>query len=287
MAQHERYLRAACIQMTTIGDMSANIAEVDRLVRQAVSQGAQWVATPENSFYMRETDKDDVPLYPMDSHPGVQHCRALARELGIWLLVGSAFIPASEGLGKDGRWYNRSILINAAGAIVLHYDKIHLFDATFGPTRAYYESTRICPGEQVAVAVTPWGKLGLTICYDIRFPYLYRDIAQYGAEMIAVPAAFARVTGKAHWHVLLRARAIENGAYILAPAQCGVHPGGRKTYGHALMVNPWGEVLAEASAEAPGVIVADLDMAYVAEVRGKLPTLTHDRAYMPLPDYVI
>lgn len=276
----------ACIQLTTTDNMADNIEQVERWIREAAEKGAQLIATPENSFYMRASDQDEVPLYTLDEHPGVLRCRELATELGVWILIGSVFVPSSRELVSDGRWYNRSVMINPQGQIVAHYDKIHLFDASFEPNKSYRESARICPGDQVSVAHTPWGGLGMTICYDVRFPHLYRDLAKYGVEMIAVPAAFANVTGQAHWHVLLRARAIENGAFVLAPAQCGTHPGRKRTYGHALIISPWGDVLAEAGDE-PGVILAALDMALVRKVRESLPTLQHDRSYQSPPDYMI
>jgi deaminated glutathione amidase len=276
----------ACIQMTTTNDMEANIAEVERLIRLAASEGAELIATPENCFYMRALDTDHVPLFPMKSHIGLLRVQELAQELRVWVLIGSLFVPSTLEAKEGERWFNRSILVNPEGAIVAHYDKIHLFDACFGENRFYKESARICPGDRVTVAETPWGKMGMTICYDVRFPHLYRDLAKHGVEILAIPAAFARVTGEAHWHVLLRARAIENGAFVIAPAQCGEHPGNKRTFGHAMIISPWGEIMAEAGDE-PCVIHAKLEMARVKEVRTNLPTLTHDRHYLPPPDYVI
>jgi deaminated glutathione amidase len=276
----------ACIQMTTTNDLSANIAEVEKWVRMAAGQGAELIATPENCFYMRAADSDNVPLFLMEAHPGLLRMQALAKELNVWILIGSLFVPSTVQMREDERWFNRSVLINAGGEVVTYYDKIHLFDACFGENRFYRESARICPGNQVTVAETPWAKMGMTICYDVRFPHLYRDLAKYGVEILAIPAAFARVTGEAHWHILLRARAIENGAYVIAPAQCGEHPGSKRTFGHAMIIDPWGVVLAEAGDE-PCVITARLDMQRVREVRTNLPTLQHDRRYFPPPEYVI
>jgi deaminated glutathione amidase len=272
----------SCIQLTTTNDMEANIAEVERLVRLAASQGAEFITTPENCFYMRASDADAVPLFPMHQHPGLLKMQDVARELGVWILIGSLFVPSTT----EERWFNRAVLLNASGHIVAHYNKIHLFDASFGENRFYRESARICPGDQVTVADMPWGKLGMTICYDVRFPHLYRDLAKAGVEMLAIPAAFARVTGEAHWHVLLRARAIENGAFVIAPAQCGEHPGNKRTFGHAMIIDPWGTIIAEAG-EEPCVITATLDINRVREVRASLPTLQHDRHYFPPPEYVI
>lgn len=276
----------ACIQMTTTNDMAWNIDEMERLVHEAASKGARFVTMPENVFFMRAKDTDDVPLHPMETHPGVTRCMALAKKYGIWVLIGSVFVPCPNDPKKLDRWYNRAVLINGTGDIVAHYDKIHLFDASFGENKYYQESARICPGDQVTVANTPWGALGMTICYDVRFPHLYRDLAKHGVEMLAIPAAFARVTGEAHWHVLLRARAIENGAYVIAAAQCGEHPGNKRTYGHAMIISPWGEIIAEAG-EEPCVIIADIDMGHVRKVRKNMPTLQHDRSYLPPPDYMI
>ncbi len=276
----------ACIQMTTTNVMQDNIDQAERLIREAAAQGAKFITMPENAFFMRAKDTDDVPLYPMEEHPGVKRCAALAQELGAWVLIGSVFVPCAKDPAGKGRWFNRSVLINDAGAIVAHYDKIHLFDASFGENKYYQESARICPGDQVTVAQTPWGSLGMTICYDVRFPHLYRDLAKHGVEILAIPAAFAQVTGEAHWHVLLRARAIENGAYVIAAAQCGEHPGNKRTFGHAMIINPWGEIIAEAGNEV-GVIVTDIDMAQVKKVRKNMPTLQHDRSYLAPPDYMI
>lgn len=279
--------KAACIQTNTTNDLDHNIKEVEQLVREAADKGAQFITMPENVFYMRAKDSDDVPLFTMEMHPGVQMCIALASELNVWLLIGSVFVPSSQDPTDGARWYNRQLLINNSGTIVSHYDKIHLFDASFGENKSYQESARIKHGEQVATAHLPWAYLGMTICYDVRFPHLYRDLAKHGVDVLAIPAAFAYVTGVAHWHVLLRARAIENAAYVIAAAQCGTHPGDKKTYGHAMIISPWGEIIAEAPEDETGVIVADIDMDYVKKIRSNMPTLTHDRAYLPPPDYNI
>ncbi len=277
-------LKVGCIQMTTSNDMQENMLEVERLIREAASQGAELIATPENCFYMRAKDSDDAPLYAMENHPALQLMSAIALELGIWLLIGSVFVPVKNDCKQ--KWYNRSVLFNKSGQIINYYDKIHLFDACFGENKYYKESNRIQAGEQVVAASTPWGKIGMTICYDVRFPHLYRDLAKHGVDILAIPAAFAQVTGEAHWHVLLRARAIENGAYVIAPAQCGTHAGDKRTFGHAMIINPWGEIIAEAGVE-PCVIMAELDMDMVTKIRTNMPTLQHDKAYLQPPEYMI
>jgi predicted amidohydrolase len=214
-----------------------------------------------------------------DAHPGLPHFSALAKELGVWLLIGSMPIRV-----EAERLANRSFLIDDQGRVTARYDKIHLFDVDLPNGEVYRESERIRPGAQAVLAPTPWGALGMTVCYDLRFPQLYRDLAQADAAMLSIPSAFTVPTGEAHWHVLLRARAIETGAFVLAPAQCGTHAGGRRTYGHSLIVAPWGEILAEAG-DAPGTISAEIDFSKVAEARSMIPSLRHDRDYAcPQPE---
>jgi len=200
--------------------------------------------------------------------------RELARECGVWLLLGSITIRTEEE-----RIANRSVLVAADGVIVASYDKIHMFDVTLPDGKAIRESSAYRPGDRAVVTDTPWGRLGLTVCYDLRFPALYRALAQAGAQMIAVPSSFQRQTGKAHWHALLRARAIENECYVIAPAMCGDHPGDRQTYGHTLVVDPWGEIVADGG-EAPGIVRAEVDVARVLKVRRMMPALEHDREFL-------
>lgn len=200
--------------------------------------------------------------------------RDAAAQFGVWLLIGSALVRRD-----DGRAANRSLLVGQDGAVVAQYDKVHLFDVDLPTGERLRESEAYVPGEQAVVASTPFAALGLTVCYDVRFPHLYRDLAKAGAEVITVPAAFTRPTGEAHWAVLLRARAIEAAAFVIAPAQGGTHEDGRGTWGRSLIVDPWGRVLAEAAGDAPGVIYADLDLAEVARVRAAVPALRHDREY--------
>ena len=195
------------------------------------------------------------------------------QETGAWLLIGSLSI-AVEG----GKVANRSLLVDPTGNIVARYDKIHLFDVDLGETESYRESATIAPGDRAVLAETPWGPLGMTVCYDLRFPQLYRTLAQRGALFLSIPAAFTRTTGRAHWHILQRARAIENGAFVFAPAQCGTHAEGRETYGHSLIVDPWGAVLADGG-EEPGIVFAEIDPAAVASARNRIPSLRHDRRF--------
>ena len=272
-------MKVACLQINSSRDMDANIAKVHSLVIEAVDKGAQLVATPENTFVMGEPS-DDFPrvFYTQENHPGILAAAEIARECQCWLLIGSVAVTDNNRMMDNGKTYNRSLLFNPQGNIVTHYDKIHLFDVTLPNGEVYTESSKMLPGQKAVVADTPWAKLGMTICYDLRFPHLYRALAKAGAQILAIPSAFTVPTGEAHWHVLLRARAIENGCFVIAPAQTGTHPGGRKTYGHALIVDPWGKIVAEAGSEE-GVIMADLELSQVDQARGKLPSLGHDREF--------
>jgi predicted amidohydrolase len=266
--------RAACVQLRSSDDVAANISAASALIREAKAQGADFIATPENTTLMASDGGAKLAQsFAEDADPALPHFRALAAELGIWLLIGSLAIKVSET-----KTANRSFLIDPSGAIAARYDKIHLFDTDPGLGEAYRESRTVEGGDRAVVADTPWGKIGLSICYDLRFPQLYRALAQAGALALTVPSAFTETTGKAHWHVLLRARAIENGAFVIAPAQAGTHANGRKTYGHSLIVAPWGEVLAEAGTD-PGVIVAEIEPALSAEARRRIPSLQHDRPF--------
>lgn len=285
MEQHR--CKVACVQMNTTNDLDANVEQARSLIEEAIGEGAQLIALPENAFMMRASDSDSITLYPQEEHPGVQMCQALAKEHGRWILIGSVFAPCESFVEGDTKWYNRSILLNDRGEIAATYDKIHLFDAHISPDKRYQESARVMPGNQVRVADTPWGKIGMTICYDVRFPHMFRDLAKAGALIMAAPAAFAIHTGMAHWHVLLRARAIETGSFVIAPGQAGTHPGDKQTYGHSLIIGPWGEILAEGSAYGTGVIYAEIDIREVEHVRKRLPCLEHDRAYLGPHDYMI
>lgn len=266
-------LRAACVQMRSGVEIAPNIAAASALIREAAGQGATFIATPEMTNLLdirpgmarpKIVEQDDVPLHAF---------QALAAELRVTLLIGSLAV-ALEG---DARFANRSFLIGPDGGVIARYDKIHMFDVEVGDGQSYRESRAYRPGEQAVLAQAPFGQVGMTICYDLRFPHLYRRLAQAGADILTIPAAFTRVTGEVHWHVLVRARAIETGSFVIAPAQGGKHEDGRETFGHSLIISPWGDVLAEAEGAEPGIILADLDLDAVAKARGRIPSLGSDR----------
>jgi predicted amidohydrolase len=272
----------ACVQFTAGPDPEPNIATVSELIRRARDAGADFITTPEASNFIESGNKRREKARREADDPFLAAMRALARETGAWILVGSLVIdPAGEpGAGDETRLANRSFLLDAEGGIVAKYDKIHLFDIDLPNGESIRESNAYRPGDRAVIADTPWGKLGMTVCYDVRFPHLYRMLAQAGAEFLSVPSVFTVPTGKAHWEVLLRSRAIENGAFLFAPAQTGEHTAGRKSYGHSLIVDPWGQVMAEGG-EGVGIITATIDPARVAKVRGGLPSLRHDREFAP------
>lgn len=267
-------VRVAVVQVNAGPEIGPNLEIAADRVRAARAQGADLICLPENvSMMVQGRPKILARVKPEEEHPGVASFRDLARETGAWLMTGSLGC-----LQPDGRVANRVFVMDPSGGIVARYDKIHMFDVDLENGESYRESATYRPGERAVVAPTPWGGLGLSICYDVRFAYLYRALAKAGARIIAVPSAFTVPTGRAHWHVLLRARAIETGCYVLAPAQTGTHDEGRKTFGHALIVSPWGEVLGDAG-EEPGILVADLDLSKVDEARRMVPSLTHDRSF--------
>jgi predicted amidohydrolase len=266
--------RAACVQLRSSDDVGENIRVTSALIRQAKSAGADFITTPENTTLMAPDGGAKLERsFSEDRDSALPAFRALAEELGAWLLIGSLAIKVN-----DTKTANRSFLIDPKGRIAARYSKIHLFDVDLPSGEKYRESNTVAGGDEAVVAELPWGLAGLTICYDLRFPQLYRKLAQKGAFLLTVPSAFTETTGKAHWHVLLRARAIENGVFVIAPAQGGTHANGRKTYGHSLIVAPWGEILAEAGTE-PGIILADIDPALAADARARVPNLLHDRPY--------
>ncbi|TWB75606.1 putative amidohydrolase [Nitrospirillum amazonense] len=245
------------------------------LLRQARDQGAAFATLPENVARMVQgRERVLAGAYEEEAHPALGRFRDLAVETGLWLMTGTLAC-----LTKDGRAANRCFVIDPSGQVLARYDKLHMFDVELANGERYRESATFRPGDTARVVDTPWGGLGLTVCYDVRFPQLYRALAKAGARIITVPSAFTVPTGRAHWHVLLRARAIETGCWVLAPAQVGTHDGGRQTYGHALIISPWGEVVADAGGEASGVLVADLDLSKVDEARSMVPSLLHDRAF--------
>lgn len=269
-------LRIGLIQTRTPASQPAALAELEPLIRQAAADGAQFILTPEGSNVLEQRrDRRERVIVGQDEDIVVLGLRSLAKELGVWLLIGSAIVRSGDA--GDPRAANRSLLLDPTGTIVSAYDKIHVFDVSLANGEHYRESATIRPGETAVVAQMPWGGLGMTICYDVRFAYLHRSLAQAGASLIAVPAAFTVPTGEAHWEVLLRARAIETGAFVLAPAQGGLHEDGRRTWGHSLVVSPWGDVIARLDHDRPGVLMADLDLEAVARARTSIPSLTHDR----------
>jgi predicted amidohydrolase len=269
-------LTIACVQTNTKPDPLDNIAEVGAMIREAKAQGADLITTPEVVGMMCANREETLTrARPEETHEVLAAFRDLAAELKAWLLIGSISIKLS-----DDKLANRSFLIDPDGDTVARYTKIHMFDVQVGDGTLYRESYTYQPGEEAVLAETPWGTVGLTICYDIRFPYLFRDLAHAGAKLIFSPAAFTKVTGEAHWHILQRARAIENGCFIVSPAQTGTHDGGRQTFGHSVIVAPWGEVLCDGGTE-PGVYLTEIDLGAIDEARGKVPSLTHDRPYSP------
>ena len=260
--------RVACIQTSSGPEIDPNVETVRKLVREARKAGAQFILMPE-VVSMMDPDRQRLrqKATGQKQDRALAAFRELARETGAWLLVGSLIIRH-----HGDKLSNRSFLLDADGGIAATYDKIHMFDVKLGNGQNFTESASYHPGERAILAATPWGGLGMTVCYDLRFPHLYRNLAQAGADFLTVPSAFTRTTGEAHWHVLLRARAIENGCFVLAPAQCGEHAGGRQSYGHSLIIDPWGEVLADGGTEV-GFITADLNTSKVAEARTRISSL--------------
>lgn len=278
------HFRAALVQMRSGRNADANVAAAEALIREAVRGGADYVQTPEVTTVM---DTDSANLFacsaPDVAARALAHFTALAAELGIWLHIGSMGVrqhaePGQKGAAGDDRIANRSILIAPSGRVAATYDKIHLFDVALANGETYRESDNFLPGRNAVVADLPWGRIGLTICYDLRFPQLHQALVKAGATFISIPAAFTRPTGEAHWHTLVRARAIETQCFVFAAAQGGRHEHGRETYGHSLIVSPWGQVLAEGGTE-PQVVIADIDTAEIAAIRGRIPCLSHGRPF--------
>ena len=271
----DRPCTIACVQHCAGQDVAANLKTLARLIEQAVARGAELVCLPEYcAAYGMMDGRLAVGARAEKQHEALQALTGQARRHRCWLLIGSLGV-----LAEDGRISNRSYLVDPQGAVRARYDKVHLFDVDLARGESYRESSTIRPGETAVVVATPFGRLGLTICYDLRFPQLYRALAKAGADVLFVPAAFTRTTGQAHWHVLLRARAIETGAFVVAPSQCGEAPDGKLArYGRSLIVDPWGEVLADGG-EEEGVVAGELDLARVAEARRMIPALQHDRVF--------
>ncbi|MEX3316207.1 carbon-nitrogen hydrolase family protein [Sulfitobacter sp. PS-8MA] len=273
-------MKIALLQLNASDDPAANLIETRALLREAVAGGAEFVLTPEvtNCVSTSRSHQQAVLAHEEDDAT-LAALREEAAMAGIWLLIGSLALKTRE---DDGRFANRSFLISPQGEIVARYDKIHMFDVDISATETYRESAGYRPGDKAVLAETPFAKIGMTVCYDMRFPALYQALAEAGAQILTVPAAFSPVTGAAHWHSLLRARAIENGCYVLAPAQTGTHASAehktRDTYGHALVVAPWGEVVLDAGT-APGVYFCDMDMEECAKARAKVPSLANRRPF--------
>jgi predicted amidohydrolase len=253
---------------------AANLDDAVALIRQAKQDGADYVQTPEMTNIMDiKRERLFATMVSEEDDKSLARLRVLARELGIYIHIGSLGIKVSPE-----RAANRSFLIDRQGEIVARYDKIHMFDVDLANGESYRESRNFRPGELAVVADLPWGRIGFSICYDLRFPALYRALAEAGASFISIPAAFTKQTGEAHWHILIRARAIENGCYVMAAAQGGMHENGRATFGHSLIVDPWGRIVAEGGTE-PGVVMATIDPAEVASARGRVPSLQHGRRF--------
>ena len=273
-------MRVGLVQLTVGDDPEENLPETLALVRAAAEGGAKLVLTPEcTNMLSSSRERQRALLCHEEEDPTLAALRDEAARAGIWLLIGSLGVKTHDA---DGRFANRSFLIGPDGTIAARYDKIHMFDVNVSDTEVYRESSAYRPGDRAVLAETPLGRIGMTICYDLRFPHLFRRLAQAGAQILTVPAAFNHLTGQAHWQTLLRARAIETGCFVLAPAQTGFHPErdgkGRRTHGHSLVIAPWGEVLADAGDE-PGVTFAEINLAEVDRARGRVPSLTHDRDF--------
>lgn len=266
--------KAAIVQLCSGRNIPANIQAADKLIRQAAAQGADYILTPETTTLMElESGKAFSALEPMENNSHVAHFSDLAKQLKVWLHIGSMGIRLD-----DGRMANRSFLFQPDGVISKTYDKVHMFDVDLPSGEHYRESEDFRPGDKAVLADLPWGTLGMSICYDLRFPAFYRNLAQHGASFLTVPSAFTKITGEAHWHVLLRSRAIENGCFVFAAAQGGRHENGRDTYGHSLIIDPWGKILAEAGTQST-VIMARIDPDQVERVRAQIPVLKHERPY--------
>ena len=267
-------MRAAIFQMTSGIDPAANAAAIVEMTRRAAEQGADMLFTPEMAGYLdRSRARAADTLRSEADDPVLDAVREAAARHGLWVHLGS--LPLKEE-GGDGRWVNRSFMIDDKGGIRARYDKIHLFDVDLATGESWRESSVYRPGEEVVAVDTPWARMGLSVCYDMRFPDLYRALTNAGATMLLMPAAFTVPTGQAHWHVLLRARAIEAGCFVVAAAQTGRHEDGRETYGHSLVIDPWGEVLLDMGEEA-GLALAEIDLSRVEEVRGRVPAIANRR----------
>ena len=267
-------VKVACLQVTAEREFEPNIRKLCRMIRTVAEEGAQFVLTPENATMI-----EPVPAAALrkakteEDHPALPALTEAARNAGVWLLIGSLSIKL-----PGGKLANRSFLVDDSGAVVARYDKLHCFDVNLREDEWYRESDTVQAGTEAVLAPSPWGRIGMTVCYDLRFPGLYRALAQAGADILTVPSAFTRTTGQAHWHTLLRARAIETGCFVLAPAQWGDHAESRKTYGHSLIVDPWGETVADGG-EGENLVFGTLDLTLVEKTRRRIPSLHQERAF--------
>ena len=271
---------AACVQTNSKADRSTSLADASIGIEDAAKKGARLILTPENVDGMPSSPEERLKnAQTAEDHEGITLFQHLAKKWRIWLVAGSFTIKNTEDAGHTGPMSNRSYLFSPDGRIAAFYNKIHLFDAVLSPKERYVESDTFCPGTDAVVVQTDMALLGMTICYDLRFPALFQMLAQAGAELISVPAAFTETTGRAHWKTLLQARAIENSRFILAPAQGGVHANGRKTWGHSLIIDPWGHILAEARDDQPCVITATITPQIIHDVEKRLPTQKNQRRF--------
>ena len=267
-------VKIACLQVTAEREFEPNIGKLTRMIRTVAEEGAKFVLTPENATMIEPVAAAALrKAQPEEAHPALPALSDAAAKAGVWLLIGSLSIKL-----PGGKLANRSFLIDDSGAIVARYDKLHCFDVNLRDDEWYRESDTIHAGSEAVLAPSPWGRIGMTVCYDLRFPGLYRALAQAGADILTVPSAFTRTTGQAHWHTLLRARAIETGCFVVAPAQWGDHAEGRKTYGHSLIVDPWGEVIADGG-EGENLVFGTLDLDMVEKSRRRIPSLHAEQTF--------
>ena len=267
-------VKIACLQVTAEREFEPNIGKLRRMIRTVAEEGAKFVLTPENATMIEPVAAAALrKAQPEEAHPALPALSDAAAKAGVWLLIGSLSIKL-----PGGKLANRSFLIDDSGAIVARYDKLHCFDVNLRDDEWYRESDTIHAGSEAVLAPSPWGRIGMTVCYDLRFPGLYRALAQAGADILTVPSAFTRTTGQAHWHMLLRARAIETGCFVVAPAQWGDHAEGRKTYGHSLIVDPWGEVIADGG-EGENLVFGTLDLDMVEKSRRRIPSLHAEQTF--------
>lgn len=275
--------QAACVQLNSGKSVEANLAVISELIREAAGRGAQFVQTPEMSNILVKSRAELIDvIVGEEDDPTLAGARALAEELSVWIHLGSIAVKS-----PDGRVANRGFLIAPSGEVRARYDKIHMFDVDLPNGESWRESATYEPGEGAVVADLPWIRMGMAICYDVRFPHLFRNQAHRGAGLLSAPAAFTRQTGEAHWHVLQRARAIENGAYVISSAQGGLHEDGRETFGHSVIVDPWGKVIAEKNDDAPGVVIAEIDPDAVRQARERIPALKNERGFSDVEPLVL